>query len=69
MFSSNLKVYGKSIEEIIKSEAGGDLGRILRSIASHGRPDSRGFTDFELAKAEAKGLIHILFLIYNLLLD
>lgn len=48
-------MYNRDLEADIAGDTGGDLGKILRSIATHGRPDS-GPVDHALAKAEAKEL-------------
>lgn len=49
------RLYKKNLDESIKSEQGGDLGRILRSIASGGRASNHGF-DPDTVKKEAEAL-------------
>jgi hypothetical protein len=39
-------VYRKDLDSAIRSEQGGDLGRILRSIASGGRASNHGRIKF-----------------------
>lgn len=48
-------MFNNDLEKDIASEESSELGRVLRSIASHGRPESRG-VDSALATAEATEL-------------
>ena len=43
------------MENDVAGDIGGDLRKIMRSIVSHGRPES-GLVDHNLAKSEAKEL-------------
>ncbi len=51
-------MFGKDLEEEVAGEQGGDLGRVLRSIASGNRDDSFD-TDLNLAKKEAQELYDV----------
>ncbi|CAF1076869.1 unnamed protein product [Brachionus calyciflorus] len=50
-----MKVFGKNLEKDIEGECNGNLGRILRSLASAGRSTSHKI-DQSLAKKEAQEL-------------
>ena len=51
-------MYERDLEHDIASEDSSDFGRILRAIASGGRPENRGY-DEALAKKEAQELYDV----------
>jgi len=52
-------VYGTEIENDLRNEEGGDLGRLYRAIASGGRSENHGY-DQNLVKNEAQQLYDVI---------